>query len=139
MNRYRIVRQEIDNEGGVHYFNEDGEEVFPAVYPVHRQRWMALTCWIIIFSFAVAWAIHQNRTAIAELHRQKANVAALVQTNYALKSFLLTACRARLLQALGEKGQMRAVDLEAARGYKQLAILFSGPAKPQCNIPKRGN
>ena len=139
MNRYRIVRQEIDEKGGIHFFNEDGDEIYPAVYPVHKQRWIALTIWIAIFSTVAVLGYHQNRQAISELHRQKAAVSSLATTNAALKSFLLQACVARLNSASHETGQKKAQDIASAEGYKDLAVLFKGPDNPKCNVPKRGS
>ena len=103
-----------------------------------------LIVWMIVFSFVTIYTLHQNRGqisrnkhALKDLNDTKANVSSLVRTNDALRSFLLTACVARLRATENETGHKKSIDIEAARGYKRLANLFNGNKriKKQCNVP----
>lgn len=74
----KVFRQHLDNDGSIHFFDEEDNEIFPAYYPVHIWRWRAMTVWIIIFSVVVFWALaetrhlsHENNARISDVQQSR--------------------------------------------------------------------
>lgn len=95
---------------------------------IHPWRWRMLTLWILVFTIAVGYALHDNRdliksnrTLIKTTHDQAASVYALQQTNCGLVKFLLTARKARWATY---KRFHRKSDLQAIVGYEKLVAPF---------------
>jgi cell division protein FtsB len=146
------MRIDIDKKSQVHFYDDDGNECRVATYPIHEARWWALTVWIAIFTVVVILLGVDNRQAIHDLEKQKANVAQLQRTNavlartvshlkttnQSLRNFLLQACIVRANAARHETGEKRANDIRAAKGYQRLASLFPDLARAKlvCKIPQ---
>lgn len=112
-------------------------------------RWL-LIAWIVVFSLAVGYAIHQNRNntnearklvrensrRIQDIRETKAGVKALQATNCGLVRFLLTARKTRYETYLKTHSSS---DLRAVKGYELLVEPFIGNhhAIDNCPISKR--
>lgn len=93
--------------------------------------------WIVIFTFAVGYSIHNSRESVDSIRNNKASLVALQKTNCGLKKFLLTAYKARLDDAKVSKGDRQKSDLDAAKGYLGLASSFRRAAIGRCVIPNK--
>lgn len=108
--------------------------------------------WVVVFSVAIMYAIHDSRSnaaeasrlakenahRIAEIRDSKATVKALQRTNCGLLKFLLTARKARWDAYTDEHNPHRQDDLRAVIGYENLARPFvsDGHATGYCPVSK---
>jgi len=129
MKRSEIVKQSIEDDGSIHFFDQDGNELYPAVYPVHPRRWKALTIWIAIFSLVVIWVLHdtsklidENKQRIAEI--QDSRIASCQQTYTILQTLII--------QSVPQDTKLTGEALDRYNSFLQLV----NPAKCKAQISK---
>jgi hypothetical protein len=129
MKRSEIVKQTIDDDGSIHFYDQDGDEIFPAVYPVHPTRWRFLWIWIAVFSCVIIWAIRdirnltdENKERIAEI--QDSRIASCQQTYTILQTLII--------QSVPPNTKLTGERLDRYNSFLQLV----NPAKCKAQISK---
>jgi len=132
MKRYEIVKQFIDDGGSIHFYDQDGNEIFPAVYPIHPRRWLFMAIWIAIFSGVIFWAIRDIRSLTEE---NKERIAEIQDSRIASCQQTYTILQTLIIQSVPQDTKLTGERLDRYNSFLQLV----NPAKCKAQISKSTN